>query len=251
MKSDYLDKKAASDRLYAQVVESKIEETTPSEITPLVCRLAAQLKEGATPAFIPVKDDPYGLFGYCSDGVLEKVARDGGGIAFGWCIWEWPKILFTAEFHAVWKAPSGELLDITPKPNGETRILFVHDDTYPHDFDFDCRPLNRRMCALEASDPKAFAAVRLGAMTPGQLRYERSRAEKANQTIEQWLASRAPRDPQVGLIEEFIEACDEVDRLMDEAPKLSEGYARGGPALVTAMRRKMHLMDAVRRGRSK
>lgn len=33
-----------------------------------------------------------------------------------------------AEFHAVWLSPEGQMIDITPKPHGETQILFVPDD---------------------------------------------------------------------------------------------------------------------------
>jgi hypothetical protein len=32
------------------------------------------------------------------------------------------------EFHAVWSSPQGRLLDVTPKPDGETRILFLPDN---------------------------------------------------------------------------------------------------------------------------
>lgn len=220
MDESYLEKKAASERLYADVAASAIEESTPSDITSLIRRFADQLKDNAIPAFVPVVKDQYGLYGYCSDGVLEKIKHDGGDIAFGWCIWEWPKILFTAEFHAVWMVPSGELVDITPKPNGENRILFVQDDSYASDFDFDHRPLNKRICAVETPEPGLYAAERLASMKPSQRLYEESRAQKAGQTIKEWLASRMPIDPRIGLIERFIVACDEVDRLMDAAPKM-------------------------------
>ena len=32
-----------------------------------------------------------------------------------------------AEFHAVWKSPEGKLVEVTPKPHREVRILFVPD----------------------------------------------------------------------------------------------------------------------------
>src|SRR5260370_5619874 len=77
-----------------------LDETTREAVTEAVERFAASL--GGAAQFVPVRQDQYGLFGWCSDGVLEKVKHDGGTIRFGWTIWEWPKIFLTAEFHAVW-----------------------------------------------------------------------------------------------------------------------------------------------------
>ena len=45
----------------------------------------------------------------------------------GWQLWEWPRVLVEAEFHAVWLSPQGRMVEITPKPHGETSILFVPD----------------------------------------------------------------------------------------------------------------------------
>jgi hypothetical protein len=60
--------------------------------------------------------------------VEAEVARDGGRMLCGWQLWEWPHVLVEAEFHVVWLSPEGEMVDITPKPHQETRILFVHDE---------------------------------------------------------------------------------------------------------------------------
>ncbi len=146
---DYREKKASSNQLFTMVAAQKIEESTPKEISALVKTFASQILTAVEPVFVPVKHDPYGLYGYCSDGVLGKIKHDGGSIRFGWAIWEWPDILFTAEFHSVWVSPNGELIDITPKPARETRILFLPDVSFTSDFDFDFdnRPLNKRMAA--------------------------------------------------------------------------------------------------------
>jgi hypothetical protein len=48
-------------------------------------------------------------------------------MVLGWCIWEWPGILLNAEFHACWLSPEGEIIDITPKPDGEKTVLFLPD----------------------------------------------------------------------------------------------------------------------------
>jgi len=107
----------------AQMDAAEISETTPSQVTNQVEAFAEEL--GGTPLYVPVVADEQGLYGWCSDGVREKVKAEGGAIVFGWTIWEWPRVMLTAEFHAVWRNDAGEMFDITPKPGGEQRILFV------------------------------------------------------------------------------------------------------------------------------
>lgn len=63
----------------------------------------------------------------CFPMVERQVSQEGGDVVYGWQIWEWPTLFFEAEFHAVWKLPSGELLDITPKDFPCSRILFIRD----------------------------------------------------------------------------------------------------------------------------
>ncbi len=241
-----LERKAASQKLFRMVAASGGEETTPREITPTIKSFASQLKEGVEPSFLPVRNDAHGLYGYCSDGVLEKIKHDGGGIRFGWTIWEWPGVLFTAEFHAVWIAPTGELIDITPKPANEKRILFVPDDSYAADFDFDKRPLNKRMSAVETPDPAAYAAARIREMKLAQRQYEEQRALKAGKTLEAWLGEKMPPDPACDLVREFIAVSNEVDELMDAAPVVGTGFAIADDRLIKANSRKSQLMNKVR-----
>jgi len=40
---------------------------------------------------------------------------------------EWPKLLFEAQFHAVWGTAEGDLVDVTPSENAQSRILFLRD----------------------------------------------------------------------------------------------------------------------------
>ena len=44
----------------------------------------------------------------------------------GWAIWATP-VMVEAEFHAVWSGPAGDLVDVSPRAHGETRILFLPD----------------------------------------------------------------------------------------------------------------------------
>jgi len=65
--------------------------------------------------------------------VRNQIEAHGGSVCYGWQIWEWPNVLINAEFHAVWKDPSGSLVDITPKPPPIQRILFLPDPTREYD----------------------------------------------------------------------------------------------------------------------
>lgn len=239
----YRAKKASSNQLFTMVAGHESDETTPKNITPLINLFASQLLKGVEPIFVPVKHDPYGLYGYCSDGVLEKMKHDGGNIRFGWTIWEWPSILFTAEFHSVWISPEGDLIDITPKPAQETKILFLPDDSFPPDFDFDKRPSNKRMSAAPVPDPAAYADIRIREMKPTQRQYEERRAAKLGQTLEEWIGSKMPPDPKFALVEELISACDEVDLLMDAAPTMGNDYVVADRKLVAANERKARLIQ--------
>jgi hypothetical protein len=175
MSETFEQKKGLSQvKFKADSAADAVDETTPQTITGIVESFAALL--GGTPAFVQVRQDQYGLYGWCSDGVLEKVKNDGGGIRFGWTIWEWPSVMLTAEFHGVWISPEGLLIDITPKPQRETQIVFVPDESYPMNFDFDDRPTNRRYRIPQEPDYRSLASAEISTMKPSQIDYERSSA---------------------------------------------------------------------------
>jgi hypothetical protein len=75
---------------------------------------------------VPVRPEPDAEFDECFAAVEKKIARDGGKPVYGWAIHADP-ILVEAECHAVWHAPSGELVDVTPKRNDAQATSFVAD----------------------------------------------------------------------------------------------------------------------------
>lgn len=101
--------------------------TTPPEISRAVRRLIDSVVHGAEPVYLDVQPEADAIVHECFLNVQAKVARDGGQMLCGWQLWEWPHVLVEAEFHSVWVSPAGEMVDITPKPEGERRILFVPD----------------------------------------------------------------------------------------------------------------------------
>jgi hypothetical protein len=101
---------------------------TPPEITKKLIGLAAKVAPGQTPLYVPVHPDPSAQVNECFHNVEAKVQKDDGAIVYGWQLWEWPSVLVEAEFHAVWRSRDGLCIDITPKVDGEEKVLFVPDE---------------------------------------------------------------------------------------------------------------------------
>jgi hypothetical protein len=62
----------------------------------------------------------------CHTNVKHRVGKRDGQALGGWIVWEnpgWAEL----EAHAVWVNPKGDLVDVTPRPDGEELILFVPD----------------------------------------------------------------------------------------------------------------------------
>lgn len=100
---------------------------TPKAVTPAILDLCTQLGLGGRPQFLDVApaNDAQALD--CFPVVAQQVERAGGEACFGWRIWELPWAYVEAEFHAVWRNPQGELIDITPTQTGVSRVLFLPD----------------------------------------------------------------------------------------------------------------------------
>lgn len=99
----------------------------PTTIHDGVYRLRSKLGLSTKPVFVPVADTTGFARDNCFPNTTKKVASDGGTIQHGWTVWELPGKLIEGEFHAVWVSPEGALIDITPKRDGETQILFIPD----------------------------------------------------------------------------------------------------------------------------
>ena len=99
--------------------------TTPSQISPAVHRLVARVSPGAHVQIDGRGAEPDAVVNECFPNVDAKIARHGGRMLCGWQVWEWPHVMIEAEFHAIWVSPADEWVEITPKPGGEARILFV------------------------------------------------------------------------------------------------------------------------------
>lgn len=193
---------------------SEISETTPPAITSAIIAFARGFSTGA-PDFVSVAPDQFGTYGWCCDGVRAKIATDGGSEVFGWTIWEWPQVLLTAEFHCVWKSDDGDLVDITPKPQHEERILFVPDPNYSPEFNFDNRPGNKRASLFEEPDTYEIADQKISKMSASQLSYETRRSEKAGLSLQEFIAKKHVIHPLAAAIDDFILQYEDHDREFD------------------------------------
>jgi hypothetical protein len=105
---------------------------TPTTINEKVKQILKLLKAEFDPEYVEFRAEPNYIELDCFINVEKKVSQDGGKIVYGWTIWE-HKYFIEAEFHAVWENDDEDLIDITPKANQATRILFVPDDRVLYD----------------------------------------------------------------------------------------------------------------------
>lgn len=81
------------------------------------------------PVFLRVQPRAGAKANGCVEAVNAAINDFGGQIVYGWQIWQ-TEIITEAEFHAVWRATDGTVLDVTPKAiPGIGHILFAEDPT--------------------------------------------------------------------------------------------------------------------------
>ncbi len=100
----------------------------PELNNPHVKEILPMLKISTQPFYINIEREKDAEIDSCFENVKEKVEKDKGEIVYGWQFWEQPYMI-EAEFHAVWKSPTNQLIDITPKKDESVKkILFVVDE---------------------------------------------------------------------------------------------------------------------------
>ena len=89
----------------------------------LEARAAVLLRVSLSHGFTPEADN-------CHLNVWCQLRLLGGGVQHGWHLVQDPRHKFSeAIFHTVWRSETGELRDLTPRQDGEKKIMFVPDDT--------------------------------------------------------------------------------------------------------------------------
>jgi hypothetical protein len=101
--------------------------TTPQRVSQLVRKFCRRVVPDGEPLYLHCGTVDAAIPQECFQNVAARVAADGGSVQHGWTIWMWPSVLLEAEFHAVWRAPEGDLVDVSPRIAKEDRILFLPD----------------------------------------------------------------------------------------------------------------------------
>lgn len=95
---------------------------------PYVQHFCQEVVNGGLPVAIPCAPVAEAQFLDCFHTVEQQVQKFGGCRVLGWAIWEFPRVLIEAEFHAVWQRPEdGALIDISPHPLPFSSISFLPD----------------------------------------------------------------------------------------------------------------------------
>src|SRR5438067_887985 len=149
--------------------------TTPSEVTPAIREFCRQMDPTREPLLVPIRPAPGAASGTVFARLRDHAARHGGRVQYGWTITEQPDWYLEAEFHGVWVAPTGELVDITRRADGGTAILFLPDtrQTYRGE------SVPNRFLALSRS-PDVQAVVQNAEM------HARLRADAETQARREW-----------------------------------------------------------------
>ena len=97
---------------------------TQDEIVQEFCK---RLNPDFEAAIVDIKPEAGAKIGQWKANVDAKVAKDGGECLEGWAIWYQDDIIVEGEACAVWKSPTGDLLDITPREEDYPQIMFVEE----------------------------------------------------------------------------------------------------------------------------
>lgn len=107
-------------------MKSCLFETTPQMVSQEIGKFCEDIVPGGIPAFVSVRPVAGAEENRCHVNVNDYVLTHGGEAVLGWVIWQ-SKVLFDAEAHCNWRSPQGDLIDITPKADGEAKVLFLPD----------------------------------------------------------------------------------------------------------------------------
>ncbi|RZK12025.1 MAG: hypothetical protein EOO46_04665 [Flavobacterium sp.] len=91
--------------------------------------LLIRIKAKYNPMSVNIQPEQDAVINSCFYNVERKVAKDGGSAKYGWSVRPL-KYMIEAEKHAIWKAPDGSYLDITPTIVPLQQTLFVIDDDF-------------------------------------------------------------------------------------------------------------------------
>jgi hypothetical protein len=102
-------------------------QATPA-ITKHILKLARQIDATASPEYVTVETGADCVPNRSFENVTAMVKKHGGSTQHGWTMRE-QTYFAEGEFCAVWRCLDGRLIDVTPRADGQTKILFLPDST--------------------------------------------------------------------------------------------------------------------------
>jgi hypothetical protein len=107
----------------------------PSPSASSVRKICSVIASPEEPLLVKLAPMPWAVEKECFPNVMRQVAEGGGGIVYGWALWQCGWLFIEAEHHAVWESPNGEWLDITPQVPPVAHTLFLPDKRAIYDFE--------------------------------------------------------------------------------------------------------------------
>lgn len=98
-----------------------------SPMTKGILKLARQIDSQSAPEFVVVEPADGCLLNQWFQNVPAVVRKLGGSVQHGWRLREQPLAYVEGQFCAVWRRPDGQCVDVTPRTDGLTAILFLPD----------------------------------------------------------------------------------------------------------------------------
>ena len=97
-------------------------------ITKHILKLARQIDAAGLPEYVRIESQEDCRPGpdHCFDNVRRVVAKYGGATQHGWTMRQ-DAYFAEGAFYAVWRRPDGSLVDVTPRAESQTQILFLPD----------------------------------------------------------------------------------------------------------------------------
>lgn len=101
----------------------------PKIIDKEIERFCKKINYKKKPIYIDIRPANNAIIDECFINVDKFIKDNGGSCVNGWVIWLHPHCLLEAEFHAIYKDETGNLIDVTPHKGNISQILFLEDDS--------------------------------------------------------------------------------------------------------------------------
>jgi hypothetical protein len=210
-------------------------ERTPDAITDDIMTYAKDIG-AASPVYVAVSPPPGANFETDRELNLRQQCRLlNGKMLFGRAIYAADDLFLVGEWHCVVSNAQG-LVDVTPNPTGETRILFAAHPELPQGDDGGLHPPSIRARIYRATERQAELEAKLLQADDAA----RATARKNGITVRQLMLSRLPRDPLAAEIDDYLRAEGKIQATILAAHDGSRSF---DPSSIEGLRSEYNRLD--------